>query len=411
MKALILSYALDTNGGNQRFVRAAERWGTDPKVLKAIAIGNQDPAGVVSRFQIAAQKLGGLHIRSVHRTQAYFDFPADIAWTRHNERMIRKLVAEADVIHLNNSYRAAQNLLIRNKPMLLHHHGSLFRHNTKHMMATARSRRMTQAVSTMDLTRADPEVLHWLPTAYDVSDLHAYGKTHRRKPDGRVRIVHAPTNRDYKHTDLLISVVQELQRERLKVDLELVEGKTWRECMAIKATADIVFDQLLWGYGCNGVEAWVMGVPVIAGADDWTLEAMRREWDGLPFYLATEDTLKARIREMVKSADLRAEYGAKGLAHVRKYHDEKPALAKLAELYAKTIKHSVSGRAIPGKPAFEQAVLFKGPRGRTFALPSGDSVAFTDGVASVTDPMLASRLRYFAKKRRNLGIEEVEGVA
>jgi glycosyltransferase involved in cell wall biosynthesis len=407
VEALILSYALDTNGQNARYAKAAERFGTSKAVLKALAIGNADPAGVVARFQIAADKLGELKIRSVHRTQAYFDFPADIAWTRKNEREISRLIEASDVVHLNNSYRAAMYFRIR-KPMLLHHHGSLFRNNTRTMLQTAKARRMTQAVSTIDLTRADPEVLHWLPTAYDIRELQRVAKLSRRKPDGRVRIVHAPTNRALKHTNLLIAVVNELQAEGLPVDLELVEGVTNAECLRAKAQADIVFDQLMFGYGCNAVEAWGMGVPVICGADPWTLDAMRREWGALPFYEADTDTLKERIREMVESKDLRDEYAGIGLAHVRKYHDEAPALARLAELYVKTIKGAQSGRAIPGKPA--DAVTFRSSRQNRVAFGDVEAV-FVNGQAEVTDPDLIMRLRHLAG-RKSYGIEEVtEGAA
>lgn len=398
-----MSFALDTNGQNARYVHAADRWGSDASVLKALALGNQDPAGVVTRYQVAADKLGGLKIRSAHRNTAYFDFPTDIVWTRATERAIGLLAREADVVHLNNSYRAARYFRIR-KPMLLHHHGSLFRNNTKVMLNAARSMRMVQAVSTIDLTRADPETLHWLPTAYDVSELAKFGKAHRREPNGRVRIVHAPTNRAFKATEALESAVRELQAEGLPVDLVLIEKRTWAECMEIKATADIVFDQLAFGYGCNAVEAWGMGIPVISGADDWTLDAMRKAWGGLPFYEATEGTLTERIREMVQSADLRAEWAGRGMDHVRKYHDEKPALAKLAELYMLAIRTYPSGRAIPGKPS--EAVTFTSKTGRSVYL-EGERVDFVNGEAKVADPYMVSRLRYFVTKRPQFGIREV----
>ena len=50
MNALILSYALDTNGQNARFVKAAQKHGAD--VLNVLAMGKADPAGVVSRMLV-----------------------------------------------------------------------------------------------------------------------------------------------------------------------------------------------------------------------------------------------------------------------------------------------------------------------------------------------------------------------
>ena len=34
-----------------------------------------------------------------------------------------------------------------------------------------------------------------------------------------------------------------------------------------KGRADVFVDQMILGYGCNAIEAWGMGIPVIAGVD------------------------------------------------------------------------------------------------------------------------------------------------
>ena len=392
-----MSYALDTNGGNARHVQAAKKFGRDPDVVSALAVGNDDPAGVMGRFAIAARKWGYLNIRSVHRVSHYFDFPGDIVWDAKNNALIHRLVEEADIIHLNNSYRPIQRFHVR-KPMLLHHHGSLFRNNTDAMLKMARQMRMVQAVSTIDLTRADTDILHWLPTAYDIDELAAFGEANRREDDGRIRVVSAPTNRAYKATDALIAAVKTLQDEGLPIDLVLVEGQTWRHTLEQKAKADIVFDQVLFGYGCNAIEAWALGTPVIAGADDWTLAAMKKAWKSLPFYLATEDTIADSIRKLAKSKDLRAKWADRGMAHIRKFHDEKPALERLAELYAITL----STYQRPYASAAE-AVRFRSDR----TIRMDNRVIAQPGVTTTDDTAVIARLRYFAKNRPAWGVEEV----
>jgi hypothetical protein len=401
VNALILSYALDTNGQNARFVKAAEKWGSNDGVIEALAIGHTDPAGVVARFQTSTEKHPILRIRSAHRAIQYFQFPHDLVWDRKTEPEIRRLAEEADLVHLNNSYTAATRFRLR-KPMLLHHHGSMFRNDPEKLLEIAKHHRMLQAVSTVDLQRPDPKVLHWLPSAYDVDELEAFGKANRREPDGRVRIVHAPTNRMLKHTDLFVATVEELQAEGLPIDLILVEKKTWTECLKAKAGADIVFDQLDFGYGCNSIEAWAMGVPVISGADDWTTDRMRSEWGQTPYYNATPETLKDRLRALVKSVDLRVEWAGRGMAHVRRYHDELPALTRLAELYAKAIKFHTRIR-IPGKGA---QTTFRSKSGRPVYL-DGQPLTFDKGKLKTADPIVIARLRYFVKQRPSFGIEEV----
>lgn len=397
MEAVIISHAQDTNGQNERFVRASQKLGTDEAVIRALAIGNDDPAGVVGRYRIAAEKLGGLSIRSVAKAVHYFDWPRDIEWSSETLPLIRELMDAADVIHLNNSYRAVQRFHLR-KPMLLHHHGSMFRNNTEHMLRTARQRKWVQAVSTIDLTRPDPEILHWLPTAYDVTALRAFGEANRREPDGLIRIVHCPTNRELKSTDLLIAAVEQLRAEGLPIDLVIVEGQTWADTMTEKAKADILFDQTLFGYGCNAVEAWAMGIPVIAGADDWTLYAMRRRFlpHPLPFQEATDATIADAIRALVNE-DRRTEMAEVGYRHVLRWHDERPALAKLAELYALTMR-TFHHKA----PSAAEAVRF-----RTNRTVRVDDIEFPRGDIETTDPDVINRLRYLAEKRPLFGVEEV----
>lgn len=399
MNAVIVSHAADTNGGNERFARAAKKHGAD--VLSALAIGNADPAFVIGRYKSAADKLGWLNIRSVARPVAYFDWPQDIVWSSGNEPLIRKLMANADVIHMNNSYRSVQRYHLR-KPMLLHHHGSLFRNNTGHMLAIARQSRWVQAVSTLDLTRPDPDVLHWLPSAYDIAELRAFGEAHRRADDGRLRIVHCPTNRQLKSTDALIAAVAELQSDGLPVDLVIVEGQTWAKTMEAKAQADVVFDQTLFGYGCNAIEAWAMGIPVIAGADDWTLDTMRKTFGTLPFELATNKTIASALRRM-RSDDYRAEMGDIGHAHVLKYHDERPALARLVELYMLAIE-TYQRRAASAA----DAVSFRND-GRSAIRLDGMELMKPGADIRTDDAAIIARLRYFARQRPRMGVTEIDG--
>ena len=387
MDAFIISNWKDTNGQNARYVLAARHHGQE--VIESFAIGSSDPAGVVGRFQLAAARYKGLSIRSAHRV-VYDDFqyPTDIEWIPKNEPLIRTLMRQADVIHLNNSFQAMRRFGIT-RPMLLHHHGTLFRNDPAHMMNVARQRRMTQAVSTPDLMRPDPAILHWLPSAYDIDALQEIGRKNRRPPDGRVRIVHAPTQKGiYKNTDLFVSIVRELQKKH-PIDLVLVEGRTNAECLVEKAKADLVYDQMMFGYGCNSIEAWGLGVPVIAGADPWTLNQMESMWGGLPFAEASVETLHDVVEAMVVSADMRAEYAAKGLAHVRRYHDEVPALERLVELYEMTIKGAsrLQSKVDP--------VSFTADRDLSYR---GEAIGIKDRTVEITDPVVISWLRGLAKR-------------
>jgi hypothetical protein len=413
MNALIVSNALDTNGQNYRYAQAAERWGSDANVLKALVAGEYDPADVGGRYREAARKHGGLSIRTAHVAEAYFEFPRDIRWTRGTNGEVQQLADECDVIHLNNSDMAYRKLRMpkQRKPALLHHHGTLFRNRPEPLLASAKRFHMIQAVSTIDLQRKAPDLLHWLPTAYDLDAMAKIRAEYCRPEDGLVRIVSAPTNREIKSTAALEIAVSLLQSEGLPVELVLIEGKPWAECLRLKATADIYFDQVGLGYGCNAIEAWGMGIPVIAGADEWTLARMRKEWNTrtLPFHVATEATIAAAIRQLVKSPDLRATVAARGAKHAAKYHAEKPALSRLAELYGMAIAKQRS--AVAAGESFDEfpmaSGVFRTDRPRLMVRLGNQEIRFTDGEVRIDNPQVAQKMRRMARFQQRYQISEV----
>lgn len=400
---MILSNWLDTNGQNARYVRAAERWGSDPDVLRVMALAKQDIAGVVSRFAAAASKDEelGLVLREAHRANVYMDFPGDILWTHQNDRMVRQLAKEADLIHLNNSTVAYHRLRL-DQPSLLHHHGSLLRKSHAWLFAEARRYGMLQAVSTVDLMEYDPQRLHWLPTAYDGDMLRAVRKEQRRKADGLLRIVSCPTNPVYKSTEALKAAVAGLQAEGLPIELVLVEGQRWEYALRTKASADVVFDQVMFGYGCNGVEAMGMGIPLIAGGQPWTLAKMRELWGDLPFYVASETSIADAIRAML-DAKVRREYAAKGKAHFERFHAERPALLRLVELY-----HMAQEKRVEASPTLPQPVTFVNPKRMKVYHPRGEGLLHWPNGQLVSDDFdVVQRLRAIEAKRPRWGIREV----
>lgn len=152
-----------------------------------------------------------------------------------------------------------------------------------------------------------------------------------------IRIAHAPTNRQVKSTDLLIKAVDRLKAEGFDVELDLIERRSWAECLGRKATADIYFDQVGLGYGNNAIEAWAMGIPVIAGASDPVLDEMERRFGELPFYHATLETIYDALKELVEDPKLRERYGRLGYQYAKQWHDGPIVVDRLKAIYSKAV--------------------------------------------------------------------------
>lgn len=281
------------------------------------------------------------HYDSVARVRTFYPIGA---WHPHTIR--NDLWPKADVVHLHNSTAALTRFERHGrKPAVVHYHGSAYRTEPLGKLARQRQAGALGIVSTLDLQLIAPDDTEWLPAPYELPDFAGYRV---RRDDGILRIAHAPTNRAIKGTEALVAAVDRLRREGRRVELDIIERRPWAECLRRKGRADVYVDQCLLGYGCNAIEAWAMGMPVVAGVDparalerihqripDGTRESMVRRFGGrLPFYEATEDTLYAALADLADPATRQA-YASFGMAHAERFHAAHRVVERLRRIYTR----------------------------------------------------------------------------
>lgn len=264
----------------------------------------------------------------------YLDYPQDVKW---DALKVAKLWKEAEVVHLHNNFRTAEimeratgvrHYSYRNplsKRAVIHYHGTTFRTNPRPHLVQQRQRKALGLVSTLDLWLLAPKQTEWLPAPYHLAWLKKMRKPHKGE---KVVVAHAPTERGVKSTEAFLAAAKRLKG----IEVDLIEGVNWMTCLERKGKADIYFDQVKLGYGCNAIEAWGMGLPVIAGGAPDTLIEMERRFGELPFYAATEDTIYDALKALLDK-DTREEYGARGEAHVRRFHDDAKVIEQLQDAY------------------------------------------------------------------------------
>ena len=141
-------------------------------------------------------------------------------------------------------------------------------------------------------------------------------------PQGKPRIVHAPSDASIKGTKLILEAL-ELLKARFEFEVILVEKKTHEEALAIYRSADIAIDQVLSGwYGGFAVEMMAMGKPVVCYIRESDLEfvpqPMREELALLnvnPGQLA--DDLAAILERRAEWPEL----GKRARRFVERWHD------------------------------------------------------------------------------------------
>lgn len=277
-------------------------------------------------------------VRSMVASQNYIGYPVDVPW---HQALLESMYDGADVVMLHNTlhgHRFYDNG--QGKPTVIMHHG--MKNGSERpfavMVKDARNIGAVQVCSTLDLSLREPDVA-WLPAPTDIRMMRAIRRQNYR-PGRRIRVGHAPTNREIKGSDAFDHAIRHLDG---LVEPVVIERAKWTDCLRRKATCDVFFDQPVLGYGSNAIEAWAMGIPVISGvADPVIREGMIARWGKLPFYEASEATLQDAIKAMAEDEGLRAEYWARGTQHVERWHDERVTVASLKDIY------SSAGPTAPG---------------------------------------------------------------
>lgn len=174
------------------------------------------------------------------------------------------------------------------------------------------------------------EDLQYLFYPYDPSEL----PERTVEKNEKVTIVHSPTNRLYKGTELIISVIEKIKKEK-KIEFLLIENMDRNELLKIKANSDICIDQVGGsmggtGYGKAGIETLAMGIPTVTNMtrnyEDWLPEN--------PFVVANNSVqLYSSLMMLIEDSGIRKEFGTKGKEWVSKYHGFDAVNKSLYELY------------------------------------------------------------------------------
>lgn len=247
---------------------------------------------------------------------------------------------------LRESYRWADVVIIHNDPqifgtfangprkpeLIVYHHGSRFRNKPDRKWAQAEAIGARQIFSTVDLLEVVPpgKPATWHGQIVDMAKMATVEPALPPAEGGRLRVSHAPTNLAIKGTLPIKRAMREVA-----ADFLIIQNKKWDACLGLKASSDVFVDQLFLGYGNNAIEAWALGLPVIAGASDPVLARMRKEYRGpVPFFQTGVKTVGEDIRRLLGSPELRKEWADRGLRHVRKFHAPEAWVKRARRIYA-----------------------------------------------------------------------------
>lgn len=287
------------------------------KHLNILSLSQSDWAGCGYFLSQAINETTEHKSRAVIGRISRLHFPADIVTQDEDE--IKALWKRADIIHIHDSAIIPRDVPPR--PVVITFHGSTYRKRPQHWNKEVKRLGWLATAATFDLTLFGPR---WLPDCRP--DLSSYV----HKVQGRFRVCQAPTKRHVKSTDQVTAAAKAF-------DFDLISKVAWEQCLKRKGRADVLVDQFLLGYGCNAIEAWLMGIPVIANASNSKVLQLIKQHApaGFPFVRCVDKPGKIRaalerLRDDRKHYD---EYMKRGRLYAERNHSYAAVAARAIEFY------------------------------------------------------------------------------
>lgn len=149
---------------------------------------------------------------------------------------------------------------------------------------------------------------------------------HKQRP----RLVHAPSNKSKKGTEVLEEGIRQLQGSH-EFDFQLVHQMSRADSLAAIAGGDLFLDQFTIGAeGLASHEAMALGKPVVCFIKD----SLRRRYPAsLPIVIADQHNLTSAIGALLQDGARRRDLGVRGRQYVEEFHDARKIAAELIEIY------------------------------------------------------------------------------
>jgi len=192
----------------------------------------------------------------------------------------------------------------------------------------------------------NPDLLHVLPKGarfipYSHICLHEWQPVYTQLDPRPLRILHAPSHRKVKGTDLLLEALNRLKAQGWQFELLLIEGVSNAEARKMYEKADVLVDQLFAGwYGGLAVEVMALGKPVLVYIREEDLHFIPEQMKAdLPFIRVTPETVEESLRQVLEmSRDELLRLGQLSRKYVERWHDPVAIASEIKADYEQSLK-------------------------------------------------------------------------
>lgn len=321
--------------------------------MRVLMLAENDPAGAAGALSRALRLHHGVEARlCTLQTRYRHDWEKDLHLPDLDADGLDELadlLRRCDILHFHmtvDENTAFGPFLpkdyLAGKIIVHHHHGHHdFRGNPqKYQKKYAERGRSNLLVSTPDLLRLLPNAV-WQPNLVPIHDPRFLPM--EDKPPAPLRIVHSPTRKDLKNTQEFLDACDNLKRQGLRFELDLIDNAPNNECLARKRRGHVLFDHLQGYYGVSSLEGLSQGLAVIAGLDDWCRRRMAEfaGTDALPWAtVSNQPRLERLLTEFIHDPAAAAARGRDGRTFMERYWSDEKVSSQLVAFYVQALSHA-----------------------------------------------------------------------
>lgn len=151
--------------------------------------------------------------------------------------------------------------------------------------------------------------------------------------EDKIKILHAPTNKEFKGTKLIEEAINKLIEEGFMINFKIIQGITFNELYKEYEACNIFIDQISVGwYGTAALEAMAFGRPTCAFIDERYFKYIDYK-DEIPVININEKNIIPTLRSLLNKKEDLPQIGIKSRIFVEKHHDVIKITKKLISIY------------------------------------------------------------------------------
>jgi hypothetical protein len=202
-----------------------------------------------------------------------------------------------------------------------------------------RIRRLSRLTSAIYFV--NPDLAHFLPSTakfipYSHIVIEGTDPTEKHRVSNMVHVVHAPSHRAAKGTDVIVEVLNKMQTNGYPIEFTLIENVAHTDIAELLIDADLLIDQLHAGwYGGIAVEALCRRVPVMTYLRDSDFSVLPSQLtEDIPIISVNRDNLEESVAGFIglNDTDLVA-LQESGVQFASKWHSPEKVAREYAQRY------------------------------------------------------------------------------